>query len=89
MSPRIQRVSQVAPEQHAFPVHIWGRAAHLTVLCGHVDVHVRFGERLLADRAHTNVPLTVDFMDGKIKHRNFLFATERSQRKRQVLLTDP
>lgn len=54
------------------------------MLCGHVNVHIRFGEWFLADRAYTNVPLTVDFMDGKIKHRNFLFATEISKKKANI-----
>lgn len=54
----------------------------------HVSLHARFGKWLLADRAHTNVPLTVDLMDGKVTQRNFPFATELDQRKRQALLTD-
>lgn len=52
---------------------------HLTVLSRHVSLHVRFGKWFLADRTHTNVPLTVDLMDGKVKHRNFFFATEIDQ----------
>ena len=60
---------------------------HLTMFCSHVRLHVTFGKWFLADRTHTNVPLTVDLMDGKVKHRNFFFATEIDQRKRQELLT--
>ena len=60
---------------------------HLTVFCSHVSLHVRFGKWFLADSTHTNVPLTVDLMDGKVKHRNFFFATEIDQRKSQELLT--
>lgn len=61
---------------------------HLTVFCSHVSLHVGLGKWFLADRTHTNVPLTVDLMDGKIIHRNFLFATEIDTRKRRALLTD-
>lgn len=61
------------------PAHL-GVAAHLTVLCSHVGGHVRLGDWLLADGAHANVPLAVDFMDGKIKHRDFLFATETEEK---------
>ena len=57
--------------------------AHLTVLCRHVSLHVRFGKWFLADRAHTDVPVTVDLMDGKVAHRNVFFAIEIDQRKRQ------
>lgn len=57
------------------------------MFCIHVTLHVRFGKRFLADRTHTNVPLTVDLMDGKIKHRNFFLATETDQSERQALLT--
>ena len=57
------------------------------MFCSHVRLHVTFGKWFLADRTHTNVPLTVDLMDGKVKHRNFFFATEIDQRKRQELLT--
>lgn len=69
-------VNPVALSRHLSPGNIWGLVGHLTVLCSHVNVHVRFGEWFLADRAHTNVPLTVDFMDGKIQHRDLLFAAE-------------
>lgn len=47
------------------------------MFCSHVTLHVRFGKWFLADRTHTNVPLTVDLMDGKIKHRNFFLATKQ------------
>lgn len=55
---------------------------YLTMFCRHVALHVGFGKWFLADGTHTNVPLTVDLMDGKIKHRNFFFAIETDQRER-------